>query len=603
MMEGKLHGHEDFSADGFGEGDRDEESNDAEEPALTNQLSAMHMDPPGWATRRRHNALKPIYSLFPEILSAVFYFLAFDVDELPLVRSSKDVTVLDSSGRSQVQPHPGNLRWIQVTHVCHLWREVALADASLWKNIELGMGEEWAAEMLARAKDTLLTYRLPPNTFDANRDDCFTILDERIDSIREIDIHDSIDEFVSLLYSMRKPARVLRRFSCHLYRKFGLVRLPSGLFSNFAPQLRKVELHSCLPHWPSFVFPSIEELCLTIHEGFLADSHPPMRFVHPLSSEFYKCLAGMPNLHKLSLLGCLPNPNKSDSESSDDHVAFPNLLEFNVGGLPAGCADVLKRTSFPHTTFVILVFFLPDDNSISLLRDARMSLQALSRRISERHDGHSPRVRMLYMDTHASLSVPFLATIQTWETLPETPWFELDNSPPANLQAMFRSNEPHDASVFRTFLEDAVRTLPIANVETLILSVQSGGEEWDTASAEAFVRGLPASVDHLVLAGGIDPCLLRVLLTATDPSDGIPHLRNLKVVTFRARLEPEALAFESTFRHRLEESGAEDSILVSVLEKQASGVPLEKINVMSSYPCTRAWVQRLEEVVSVARDE
>lgn len=62
-----------------------------------------------------HNTLAPINRLPPELLASIFALTA------QLVRESTEI---------------GNgLAWISVTHVCQLWRDVALDCTSLWCNL------------------------------------------------------------------------------------------------------------------------------------------------------------------------------------------------------------------------------------------------------------------------------------------------------------------------------------------------------------------------------------------------------------------------------------------------------------------------------------
>src|ERR1019366_7937030 len=82
------------------------------------------------------NALAPISLLPPEILARVFHFLT--LEEPPC------------SGEQ-------NLGWIRATHVCRLWRQVALGDSSLWAKISgIPTNTERISEMLARARNAPL---------------------------------------------------------------------------------------------------------------------------------------------------------------------------------------------------------------------------------------------------------------------------------------------------------------------------------------------------------------------------------------------------------------------------------------------------------------
>ncbi|TCD71667.1 hypothetical protein EIP91_005433 [Steccherinum ochraceum] len=70
--------------------------------------------------RRRLNTVAPISCLPPEILSQIF---------------SIHLKNMDGHFSAMVYPEAAQYRWLAVTHVCHLWRQVALSTPLLWSNI------------------------------------------------------------------------------------------------------------------------------------------------------------------------------------------------------------------------------------------------------------------------------------------------------------------------------------------------------------------------------------------------------------------------------------------------------------------------------------
>ncbi|KAI0317172.1 hypothetical protein OF83DRAFT_1059094, partial [Amylostereum chailletii] len=84
------------------------------------------------ALKSRKNALSIVYKVPPELLTHIFKLLA---------RISPPVS-----------PECGRLGWINVTHVCRRWREIALLDPSLWKRVTFSLGFEWYEEILGRAR-------------------------------------------------------------------------------------------------------------------------------------------------------------------------------------------------------------------------------------------------------------------------------------------------------------------------------------------------------------------------------------------------------------------------------------------------------------------
>ncbi|KAI0279683.1 hypothetical protein BC826DRAFT_554678 [Russula brevipes] len=84
----------------------------------------------------QRNALPPISLLPPEVLARIFHLVA-----------------LAESPWSELQ----SSRWINVTHVCRHWRQVALDDSSLWARISgYRPSTAWISETLARARNAPL---------------------------------------------------------------------------------------------------------------------------------------------------------------------------------------------------------------------------------------------------------------------------------------------------------------------------------------------------------------------------------------------------------------------------------------------------------------
>ena len=79
------------------------------------------------------NALVPICRLPHEILSEIFIALVRCDHNNPCIRRSC-------------------LRWIEVAHVCHRWREVALASPGFWSFIRVS-NPEILSQLVARSKD------------------------------------------------------------------------------------------------------------------------------------------------------------------------------------------------------------------------------------------------------------------------------------------------------------------------------------------------------------------------------------------------------------------------------------------------------------------
>ena len=87
----------------------------------------------------RRNALQPISSIPPEILTAIFSFLC--LSDVPSLR------VKLAQNRTR----------LRISHVCHQWREIALNQPQLWSHVNFNItSPAGATEILARAQSAPL---------------------------------------------------------------------------------------------------------------------------------------------------------------------------------------------------------------------------------------------------------------------------------------------------------------------------------------------------------------------------------------------------------------------------------------------------------------
>ncbi|TFY69519.1 hypothetical protein EVG20_g3127 [Dentipellis fragilis] len=107
------------------------------------RIAELHDELLAWY--RCHNAMLPVAFLPPEVLTYIFTCLA--LVDIPYTRYSR-----------------GSLGWIQVTHVCHRWRTLALQSPSLWADFTFlkGNGTE---TMMERARQVPLRVKME-STYD-----------------------------------------------------------------------------------------------------------------------------------------------------------------------------------------------------------------------------------------------------------------------------------------------------------------------------------------------------------------------------------------------------------------------------------------------------
>ncbi|KAI0311692.1 hypothetical protein OF83DRAFT_1068373, partial [Amylostereum chailletii] len=85
-----------------------------------------------YAARSKQYTLSTTAILPPEMLMRIFEFYALACPH-------------------EVDPE-SPLGWMTVTHVCRVWRLVALEQSSLWYRIAFSLGPGWTSRMVERAK-------------------------------------------------------------------------------------------------------------------------------------------------------------------------------------------------------------------------------------------------------------------------------------------------------------------------------------------------------------------------------------------------------------------------------------------------------------------
>lgn len=82
---------------------------------------------------------------------------------------------------------PIHLGWVKVTHVATAWRMPALGDATLWTNVTLVHGRQWAAEILRRSCNTRIRLQISTYGPDGLRDS-IDIMRQGLSRATELDL-------------------------------------------------------------------------------------------------------------------------------------------------------------------------------------------------------------------------------------------------------------------------------------------------------------------------------------------------------------------------------------------------------------------------------
>ncbi|KAF9477333.1 hypothetical protein BDN70DRAFT_881301 [Pholiota conissans] len=299
--------------------------------------------------RTAQNALAPISSLPVEIFSLIFSWVR-DADSDDFMQNEEGYSV------------PAPVTWIKVTHVCRLWRRIALDSPILWSRPTF-RNVAWAAEMIRRSNQVGLSIE---GTLHHNWD---------VETSEEYD-----DSYLRAFqnYRMRMRHFSLRSdaWAWHHLKKFRkqAPELESlCLSSSYVPpihltgsddwerpffkkgtmgyalatgtaKLRSLELNYFQIQW------DIDELFLATLTRLKLHGSVPTTEVN--WQWFVDMLKGMPGLEILDLKDTFPVCSLEEAERTSGHAHLERLRELSVSCEPQEMEMFLSHITFPATTQV-----------------------------------------------------------------------------------------------------------------------------------------------------------------------------------------------------------------------------------------------------------
>ncbi len=243
--------------------------------------------------RQQLNCFEPILSLPPEIMTIIF----------SLVRDAS--------------PHP--LHWIQVTHVCTYWHQVAINAPGLWCRPPLA-NLPWTVEMLARSKQVDITLESDSHKHYPGQHEGYEEAFQHATRIRHIslDVSDSSSmEAWSLRVVDNLPIYTphLETLSINIEHLGQGYPTPRIALIN-APSLRRLQLSCCEPNWDALWLPQLTHLEITS----ISNS------VQLTRRSFMATLRKMQNLESLILFDSFP----SDTVTVDELDQAPLMNIYMV---------------------------------------------------------------------------------------------------------------------------------------------------------------------------------------------------------------------------------------------------------------------------------
>jgi hypothetical protein len=236
------------------------------------------------------------------------------------------------------------LGWITVTHVCSLWRQVALNHSTLWTYQRFNLGLEWTAEMLRRAGDAPLnlTFSEEIIPFPPSKDDSATVISKLLHRVSTLTIGEGAFT-IAVLKTLTQPAPLMS--SLNISSASGkLVTLPRSLFADGAPKLQHLFMCNILPIWTAPALTGLKSLILKIN------CHTDVVDI-PSYTDLFNALRVMPSLESLELAGCLPLGAFPPS-LKERKVETLKLRQLALHGHAPGFRQILENLDFPPETIV-----------------------------------------------------------------------------------------------------------------------------------------------------------------------------------------------------------------------------------------------------------
>ena len=278
--------------------------------------------------------LSPISLLPPEILARIFHVLA--LEEPPC---SYDNQVLG---------------WIRATHVCRLWRQVALGDSSLWARIwgvptdpELML----VSEMLARAANAPLDIDIDLESLnETSSPEVLHMFRPHLSHTRELRLHSlsmAHSDGVRSIYSQGAPILEHFQLDVSLTSLIPFRELDgTTLFKGGAPMLQRLILSQVLIPWS--LIPRGQLTQLTI--GFFIEVATADVPSYGDLDQFIDLLVNSPMLEVLVLGCCLPS--RLSLYSHGQTINLPRLSRLCLAGSSSRIMNLLKMLKFPSSAML-----------------------------------------------------------------------------------------------------------------------------------------------------------------------------------------------------------------------------------------------------------
>ncbi|KAI0722210.1 hypothetical protein C8T65DRAFT_734631 [Cerioporus squamosus] len=445
------------------------------------------------------NSRLPIAKLPPEILSDVFLIQAAALRQ-------ERVVLHTTSKAGDLDIHKSFYRWLNVSHVCRHWRDVALKCANLWTwaAFEERIDEYFIDGLLKRSLTLPLTYVHTINA-GSHCPSCISmdgfyqagwsgldLLAKWLPRIRDLSVFIERDDFEDMWQELEEPdvpvlenLRIEAVGSARIRREDdgATVVLEDDAFQTPLPSLRSLTLKHIqfgLMHTLLHVSPSLRHLeitsCLCATDNNV-----------PLFGDFLQVLHDLPNLETLKLGWSLQD---MDAEGRYTIPPLTHLRLLRVSSRPGFLVTLIRYLDLPRKPATTVHYQYTEDDDIEDDEDLddmdaalKVSLLSLFKQRSPSSIAYGAQSPTNPVDDQVFTSCRVWAGERTSTgaavdgSLQHSPSagssLELDNVPPRLIY--------EDAKSDRFWVipaEDVARRFALSNVETVHLT------EWDDEACD-----------------------------------------------------------------------------------------------------------------------
>ncbi|KAN0135848.1 hypothetical protein V8E53_006300, partial [Lactarius tabidus] len=413
-----------------------ENSRERLQQAIDAEIKALEESTGIRALRHRRNALSPISTLPPEVFSAIFSLLC------------------PSSPDGNPDHH---LARLCVSHVCHQWRQIALNQPLLWRNVNFTtLTLAGAIEILGRAKsvplylEARISHRRDDERFSTFRKE----LQARVPYICHLRLTALHSPLQRALEGLVSPAPALEYLVLVANRGFcdGEIDfvLPDTLFNGSTPRLSRLKLFCCEISWTSPLLKGLRYL-----EIRLPSSH-----AKPTLAAWLDALDELPHLETLALDSASPIAPTFPFDIMRT-ATLPSLTHLEVFASPGDCALALAHLDLPALTELHIIVNVPNRDPNS--DDVPRLLPYVVRHAHGPQDAQPLQSLLIRTYGHRAdilaWSVPNIDT-----EVQDTPIF-LAETLPTRVALSFTSSSPNSLI---EILDAAMAALPLDGLVTLV---------------------------------------------------------------------------------------------------------------------------------------